>query len=537
VATVCVGAFLGQLDASIVAVAIPGVRDDLGVGLGAAAWVSLSYLVVLVGTVAAIGRFADMVGRKALYTYGFAVFALASLGCALAPNLPVLIIFRVVQALGAAMLQANSVALLTAAVPAHRLARTISLQGVAQALGLSAGPLLGSLLVGLGGWRWVFFANLPAGALGFALGWFMLPPTRDRAPHKPFDWLGLALLYPAVSAALLSLSFLTRGWASPTQVAAVGALAALLVAAFIRRERRARAPMIDLSFVGRLDVGPGLAGTALAAFVMFGMLLVVPAAFADGGGGGLLSGGLALAVLPVAVVVAAPVAGLLTERVGARLPTTLGMALVATGLATAALVGSPGEAGGGGQLVVALGIAGVGLGLFVPPNNTSVMVVARACDTGMASGLLNMARGLGTAFGVAAGAAAYASGGFTGACLLLAAFAAGGVVLAAMARRSVPRAARPARAPQAARPARAPQAAQPAPLVRRGGVTSHLVTTGSGIGSHEHELARAALHRGRQQVVAGTANGHGRRVPIGIAAGGAGGRSASPQGAQRSPGR
>jgi EmrB/QacA subfamily drug resistance transporter len=523
VATVCVGAFLGQLDASIVAVAIPGVRDDLGVGLGAAAWVSLSYLVVLVGTVAAIGRFADMVGRKLLYTYGFAVFALASLGCALAPDLPVLIAFRVVQALGAGMLQANSVALLTAAVPAHRLARTISLQGVAQALGLSAGPLLGSLLVHLGGWRWVFFANLPAGAAGFVLGWFLLPRTRDRAPRRPFDWQGLALLYPAVSAALLSLSFLTRGWAAPTQVAAVGGLAAVLVAAFVRRERRARAPMIDLSFVGRLDVGPGLAGTALAAFVMFGMLLVVPAAFADSGGGGLLSGGLALAVLPAAVVLAAPVAGFLTERAGARLPTTLGMTLVAAGLAAAGWMGSPGEAagaaghpGGGGLLVVALGVAGIGMGLFLPPNNASVMVVAPATDTGMASGLLNMARGLGTAFGVAAGAAAYASGGFTRACLLLATFAADGAILAAVAPRKVPRAAPPA---------------------GRGRTTGHVVAPASRVGAHHHELARAELHRGRQHAVGGPANERGRRVPVGVAADGAGGRPASPREARRRPGR
>jgi MFS family permease len=207
----------------------------------------------------------------------------------------------------------------------------------------------------------------------------------------------------------------------------------------------------------------------------------------------------------VAVVLAAPVAGLLTERAGARLPTTLGMALVAVGLAAAGWVGNPG--GGGGLLVVALGIAGIGLGLFVPPNNASVMVAARACDTGMASGLLNMARGLGTAFGVAAGAAAYASGGFTRTCLILAAFAAHGAILAAVAPRRVPRAALP---------------------TGRGETRGHLVAPASRVGQHHHELARRELHRGRQHAAGGTANERGPRVPAGVAAAGAGARSASP---------
>ena len=143
VIAVCVGAFMGQLDASIVTVALPDIRDDLHVSLGAVEWVSLSYLLVLVGTISAVGRLADMLGRKLLYVYGFAVFTVASLGCGLAPTLSVLLILRVVQGVGAAMLQANSVALIRTTVRSDSLGHAIGLQGAAQAIGLAIGPAVG----------------------------------------------------------------------------------------------------------------------------------------------------------------------------------------------------------------------------------------------------------------------------------------------------------------------------------------------------------------------------------------------------------
>src|SRR5882757_9112238 len=213
VATVCVGAFIGQLDASIVTVALPTIRDDLHVSLGAVEWVSLAYLLVLMGTVSAVGRLADMFGRKLLYVYGFAVFTLASLGCGLAPTLAVLVGLRVVQGVGAAMLQANSVALIRTTVRGERLRLAIGLQGAAQAIGLALGPAVGGLLVGAGGWRWIFYVNVPVGVIG--LGLLLLPRARARAPLARFDWPGLATLLPASGTLLLALSLLGRARPPP----------------------------------------------------------------------------------------------------------------------------------------------------------------------------------------------------------------------------------------------------------------------------------------------------------------------------------
>src|SRR5471030_216616 len=171
VVTVRIGAFLGQLDASIVTLALPTLQQHFHTSLASVEWVALSYLLVLVVSVTAVGRLADMIGRKLLYTYGFAIFTLASVGCGFSPSLGVLIGFRVVQALGAAMLQANSVALIATAIPTASLGRAIGIQGAAQATGLALGPTVGGLLIGVAGWRSIFFINVPVGIVGLVLGW------------------------------------------------------------------------------------------------------------------------------------------------------------------------------------------------------------------------------------------------------------------------------------------------------------------------------------------------------------------------------
>ena len=179
-ATVCIGAFMGQLDASIVTVALPRLGRDLHASVGLVEWVALAYLLVLVATVATVGRIADAVGRKLLYVYGFGVFTAGSVLCGLAPTLAVVIAARALQAVGAAMLQANSVALIAEAVPRRLLGRAVGVQGTAQALGLALGPAVGGALLAIGGWRLIFFVNLPAGVIGLALGWFLLPRSRTR---------------------------------------------------------------------------------------------------------------------------------------------------------------------------------------------------------------------------------------------------------------------------------------------------------------------------------------------------------------------
>ena len=180
-------------------------------------WVGLSYLLVLVATVAAVGRFADMWGHKLLYVYGFGIFIVGSALCGLAPNLGTLIGFRALQAVGAALLQANSVAIIVLAVPKSSLGKAIGIQGAAQALGLALGPTVGGFLLAAGGWRLIFFVNVPFGLLGMIAGLLLVPRSRHLQARVRFDWTGLALFFPAVVAVFSAISFgNSKGWTSPS---------------------------------------------------------------------------------------------------------------------------------------------------------------------------------------------------------------------------------------------------------------------------------------------------------------------------------
>ena len=443
-ATVCIGAFMSQLDASIVTMAFPTLQRTFHGSLGAVTWVGLSYLLVVVGLVTAFGRMADMVGRKLLYTYGFAVFIVGSALCGLAPDLPSLVGFRVLQGVGAAMLQANSVAIVVLALPRHQLGRGIGIQGAAQALGLALGPTIGGLLLGAGGWRLIFLVNVPAGLIGMVMARYLIPRSRELAPRTRFDWPGLALFLPAVTAVLLAVSFgNSLGWASAA-IVALFAAAVVLAVMFVRRERRTDSPMLDLSLFHRVPFTAGVASGLLSYVVLFGTLFVVPFYLERSLGFGPGQAGLLLGVLPVALGVTAPLAGRLADRMGARPLTVAGMAVVAVvmGLFVAVDAALP-------VMTVELVVLGVGLGLFTPPNNAAIMGSVPRYQSGVASGVLNTTRGMGTAMGLAftslvfgavagsdAAPAALVDRGFEAAAAFLGAVAVAAMALAALRGRS-----------------------------------------------------------------------------------------------------
>jgi EmrB/QacA subfamily drug resistance transporter len=386
---------MGQLDASIVTLTFPALQHEFGASLAGVQWVSLAYLVTLVALLIPTGRAADAAGRKQVYLYGFVVFTAASAACGLAPTLGALIGFRVLQAVGAGMLQANSVALVTTSVPQARLRTALGVQAAAQALGLALGPTLGGLLVGTVGWRWVFGINVPVGIVAIVAGLFLLPRTRERTPLGRLDWPGLGLLGTAVTAGLLAVSAASGlplpGWAVlALVVVTVGA-----AAGFIARERRAVDPLLDLGLLGRGGVGAGLAGALGGYLLLFGPLVLVPVVLAEAGVAE-EHVGLVLTALPAGFALAATVGGRLPGLGGDRRRCVIGALVAALALAALAVapLTLPILAGG-------LAVLGLGLGVFTPANNASIMAAIPARASGTGGGLVNLARGLGTALGVA----------------------------------------------------------------------------------------------------------------------------------------
>ncbi|MGW3361141.1 MFS transporter [Streptomyces bungoensis] len=410
VGTVCFGAFMGQLDASIVTLTYGSLGAEFHASLAAVEWVSLAYLLALVALLVPAGRLADAHGRKLLYLYGFAVFTLASAACGLAPSLAALVAFRVVQAAGAAMMQANSVALVTTSAPRERMRSALGVQAAAQALGLALGPTVGGALVSTLGWRWVFWVNVPVGVVALVGGHYLLPRTRARTRVARFDWAGLGLLAAATTAALMGVSAASGaavpGWA----VALLFVVAAGAGRAFVRRQRAAAEPLLDLALLRVRTVAFGLVGALSGYLVLFGPLVLVPVVLTARGVSE-LTAGLVLTALPAGFALAATGGDRLLPR---GLPDR-GRCLAGAGVLTAATAALSAVPPTAAWLAPVLALTGLGLGTFTPANNAMIMGAIPARASGTGGGLVNMTRGLGTALGVAlVTLALHLAGGDTG---------------------------------------------------------------------------------------------------------------------------
>jgi MFS family permease len=395
VGVVCFGAFMGQLDASIVTITFPAMERDFSVPVAAVQWVSLIYLLGLVAMLAPAGRLGDAVGRKLVYTYGFVIFTVASAACGLAPSLGALVALRLIQAIGAAMLQANSVALVTTSAPKARMRFALGVQAGAQAVGLAVGPTLGGLLTATVGWRAVFWVNVPVGIVAVIAGRYLLPRTRQFSRPKKFDWPGTLLLMTWTSALLLVLSAVS-GLSLPAWLAVLlAALAVAGAAAFIWREASTRHPLIPVWLLRSRPLALALAGAACGYLTLFGPLVLIPQVLTSGLGSAARTG-LLLSALPLGFGLAALFGDLVLPRAwGDRRRGVVGALLVCAVMCTAIVVPVTQV-----TVVPLLALAGLGLGIFVPANNTVIMRSASDSSASLVGGLVSMARGIGTTLGI-----------------------------------------------------------------------------------------------------------------------------------------
>ena len=394
VSVVCFGAFMGQLDASIVTITFPAMERDFSVPVAAVQWVSLIYLLGLVALLAPAGRLGDAVGRKLVYTYGFAIFTVASAACGLAPSLGVLVALRLIQAIGAAMLQANSVALVTTSAPKARMRFALGVQAGAQSVGLALGPTLGGLLTTTVGWRAVYWVNVPVGIVAVVAGRFLLPRTRQFSLPEKFDWPGTLLLVAWTSALLLVLSA-ASGLSLPGWLAALlAALAVAGAAAFIRHEASTMHPLIPVWLLRSRPLALALAGAACGYLTLFGPLVLIPQVLTHVGSAART--GLLLSALPLGFGLAALFGDLVLPRAWEDRRRGFAGALLACAVMCAAIV-VPLTAL---TVVPLLALTGLGLGIFVPANNTVIMRSTADSSASLVGGLVSMARGIGTTFGI-----------------------------------------------------------------------------------------------------------------------------------------
>lgn len=400
VTAVALGTVLAPLNSTMIAVALPSITADLTTDAAAASWLVTAYLIAMASLQPVAGRLGDRLGRRRLILAGLAGFGLASVGAALAPSLPLLVLCRVAQAVSGAIVLPNGDALLREAVPEARRAGRFGLVGSAVGLAAAAGPPLGGVLVTVADWRVMFAVNLLVVAPALALGWRVLPrpagqPTGTRRPGTGFDWPG-ALLLSTLLAGLAGL--LARGVDVLPGAATLGAVGVLAIALalFAWRELRHPEPVLQPRFFQRPAFAAATGAVGLSNLAMYSLLLALPLLWA-GAGRSSVETGRVLGVMAAAMVVGAPVGGRLADRLGRRLPTVAGLTLLTLGALQLAVGGATAP----GTAVLALAVVGGGLGLATPGLQTAALESVERRDAGAAAGAYATSRYLGSIVGSA----------------------------------------------------------------------------------------------------------------------------------------
>ena len=455
------------LDATVVATALSRIRLDLNASIDQLEWTvnaySLSFAVLLM-TGAALG---DRFGRRRVFTAGLGLFTAASALCALAPGIGWLIAARAVQGCGAAMVAPMAMALLSAAYPPDRRARALGIFSGVTGIAVVVGPLVGGAVTQDLAWQWIFWLNVPLGAVGIPLILRRLPES--RGPAGSVDIAGLVLVTGAALGLVWGLiSANSAGWGSVRVDAALAGGAALLLS-FVLWERRARAPMVPLALFRSRGFAAGNASALFLYASLYGALFFITQFLQTGHGDRPLTAGLHMLAWSGGVTIVAPLAGAWAHRIGVRRLAATGLALQAGGMFWISLIARPDLPYP--QLIAPLLLAGCGVSMAMPAAQITVINAVAPAQIGKASGVFNTLRQFGGVLGIAVlapvftAAGGYASprtftDGFTvaiavcGGLSLAGAFA--GLAIPGTALRRVPVTASPANVPDGADvPARA----------------------------------------------------------------------------------
>ena len=404
-AAVSTGTLLATIDGSIVNVALPTLVRELQTDFATVQWVVLAYLLALATLLPSVGRLADMIGKKQIYTLGFVVFTLGSFLCGLAGTVHQLIFFRVVQAIGATMILALGSAIVTEAFPSGERGRALGITGTMVSIGIVIGPTLGGLLIDLFSWHWIFFVNIPIGILGVLMIMRFVPDIKPKGKQR-FDYLGALTLFLCLLAFLSGLTLGQSAGFSDLRVLGLFALGALLLGLFIVVEKRAAQPMIDLTLFRNLEFSTSLVTGYLTFVAVAGALILMPFYLENVLGYSTRQVGLLIAVLPISMGVIAPIAGSLSDRLGTRIITVAGLVILLIGYAVLSTLSAQTTAL---TFVLLLLPIGVGMGIFQSPNNSTIMGAASPDKLGIVSGMLALNRTLGQTTGIAVMGAVWAA--------------------------------------------------------------------------------------------------------------------------------
>lgn len=391
------GALFSVLSGSTLVIALPAIMKDLHASMDSIVWTLMIYMLVITILVPAIGRVADMIGRKKLYIGGMAVFTVGSVLCGISATGWQLVWFRFVQAIGGALMVGNSTAIVADAFPKKELGRALGINGTVISVASVIGPILGGAFINIG-WRWIFYINIPVGVVGIVWSAMQLKEMDVLPARQKFDWGGTAIFTLGMTLLLLALTMgAFFGWGN-LLVLLLFAAAVVFLALFPVVENRIDQPMLDmglfksriLAFAFTSNLLNGIARGAVTFLLVFffqGIKALDP----------VLSGVL-LAPFAVSMMIMAPISGILSDKYGSRELSSIGLLISAIGLFGMIFISAGTSVV---ELCVWMFIAGLGSGMFFSPNTNAIMGSVPVERRGIAAGVRTMMNNAGSVVSIA----------------------------------------------------------------------------------------------------------------------------------------
>jgi EmrB/QacA subfamily drug resistance transporter len=395
---VAFGLFMIMLDNTIVTVALPTIKRDLGIGISELEWIVTAYTLTFAAFILIGGKLADLLGRRLMFNVGLGIFTASSLACGLAGSVDLLIGARAVQGVGAAIMIPSTLSIVAAVFPPRQRGTAIGVWAGTAGMALAIGPLLGGVLTQQLSWHWIFFVNIPVGALAMVVSRIVIPESRDTSREQGLDLPGLL----TSSASLFALTYALiegndKGWSSPL-IISLFVIAGLLMLGFVLLELHQRLPMLELSlfrignFVGSVLVA------LLVSLAMFGVFFFMSLYIQNIIGYSPTRAGASFLPMTILVILVAPLAGRFSDRIGSRWLMATGMALVAVSLYLFSRVGLHTTYP---ELLPAMIIGGIGMPMAMSPTTAAAMATVPVDKAGVGAGVLNSFRQVGGSLGIA----------------------------------------------------------------------------------------------------------------------------------------
>jgi EmrB/QacA subfamily drug resistance transporter len=388
---------MGTIDGSIVNVALPSLTTSLHTQFHVVQWAVLSFLMGLVVLILIAGRLGDMIGKKRVFSAGLIVFVFSSALCGLSPGIYWLIVFRFLQAVGSAMIVALGVAIISETWPSVERGKAIGISAGLISLGAAAGPALGGFILHALDWRWIFFVNIPVGLLSLVLVRIYVPDLQPKNRDETFDITGALLIGITMLSFILAMTFTQTQGLFSTPVISLLSVFVFALMFFIWTERHVAHPMLDLSLFKNQDFTLNLLTGFITFICISGILLLFPFYLQLVKKMDQQHIGLVMSVVPLSLVVLAPIAGTLADRVGTRPVSLIGLAAI---LASYVLISRLTVLTTPMKFILLTLPNGIGMAIFQSPNNTAIMAAAPRHRLGVANGMLGLSRTLGQLTGV-----------------------------------------------------------------------------------------------------------------------------------------